>query len=177
MLQEDSFFVYSWHIDEKETETTVIRAYGLNRKNENVCIIINDFTPYVYMELPPEIKWTNVKAQYVGDKIDALTKDQKPLKKQLVYRKKLYYAYLDKDKNRAEFPYLFMAFSNKKDINNLVYNTKKGMSVLNVGYMKVKIHENDASPVLQLLCSRDIPSAGWIKFRGRKIKENDKETH
>ena len=177
-LTEDSFFVYSWHIDEKETESTIIRAYGLNKDNENVCVIIDDFTPYVYMELPPDIQWNAQNAQFVGNKIDELMGNSKPLKKVLVYRKKLYYAYLDKNKERKEFPYLFMCFRNKKDINQLLYNSKKGIAVLGVGYIpKVKIHEQDASPILQLTCARDIPSAGWIRFKGKLISDNEqKET-
>lgn len=48
----DSLFVYAWHIDEHQKDVTSIRAYGLSSDNKNVCIRIDDFTPYVYLELP-----------------------------------------------------------------------------------------------------------------------------
>ena len=51
-MQTDSFFPYSWHIDEAETDITSIRIYGLNNTNENVCLRVDNFTPYVYIELP-----------------------------------------------------------------------------------------------------------------------------
>ena len=175
-MQQDSFFVYSWHIDDSEKEVTCIRAYGLNKDNENVCIQIEDFTPYVYMELPPHVDWTETKAQLVANKLDEIAGKCKPLTKCLIYRKKLYFAYLNQNNQRKEFPYLFLSFSNKSDINQLIYRTKKGISVPGVGFMKVRLHENDASPVLQLTCTRDIPTAGWISFRGNKLPDDEKNT-
>jgi DNA polymerase elongation subunit (family B) len=56
-MEDYSFFPYSWYIDTEETEVTVIRAYGLDDNNENVCVQISDFKPYVYLELPNDIKW------------------------------------------------------------------------------------------------------------------------
>ena len=172
----NSVFVYSWTIDEKEKEITSIRAYGLNAKNENVCLRIDDFTPYVYMELPLHIDWNEIRVQMLADKIDKIMTKQKPLKKALVYRKKLYYAWLDSKGERKEFPYLFMSFSTKADIATFVNFTKKGISVPQLGYIKeVKIHEQDASPILQLVCSRDIPTAGWVNFHSAKLVSSDEE--
>ena len=172
------FFVYSWHIDEKEKEVTSIRAYGVNKENENICIRIDDFTPYVYIELPDNIQWTPIKAQLLGEKLDEILGRSKPIKKSLIFKKRLYYAYLDKDKNeRKLFPYLFVSFSTKSDIGSLVFRTKKGISVKGVGFIKLKVHEQDASQVLQLTCARNIPTAGWICFRGTKVEESEKLTH
>ena len=42
-MEKNEFFSYSWHLDEEETNRTVIRIYGLNPKNENVCVIVNNF--------------------------------------------------------------------------------------------------------------------------------------
>ena len=173
-MESSSFFVYAWHIDEKEKDVTSIRAYGLNSENENVCIRIDDFTPYVYVELPDNIQWTETRAQLVSNKLDDILGQSKPIKKSLVYKKKLYYAFLDEKKSRKEFPYLFLSFSAKSDINALIYKTKKPISVQGVGYVKIRIHEQDASPILQLTCVRNIPSTGWISFMGYKVNEHEK---
>lgn len=175
-MQSNVFFVYAWHIDEKEKDVTSIRAYGLNSSNENICVRIDDFTPYVYIELPLGIKWDSTKAQLVGDKIDEIMGSAKPLKKSLVYKKKLYYAYLNADKTRCEFPYLFLSFSTKSDINTFIYKTKGKLSIPGVGFIKLRIHEQDASPILQLCCARDIPTAGWIMFKGGNVPEEEKLT-
>jgi DNA polymerase elongation subunit (family B) len=176
-MELDSFFVYSWNINEEEKNITSIRAYGLDKNNENVCVRIDDFTPYVYVELPERIEWNDTRAQLVGNKIDELLGESKPIKKSLVYKKKLYFAYLDKNKSQKLFPYLFLSFSSKNDINSFIYRTKKPISIQGVGFMKMRVHEQDASPILQLTCARDIPSSGWITFKGKPVPEEEKVTH
>ena len=79
----DELFSYYWFLDEREQDVTSIRVYGLNNKNENVCIRVDDFQPYIYFELPEKIEWTASKAQLLGDKIDYIMKENKPLKKRL----------------------------------------------------------------------------------------------
>jgi DNA polymerase elongation subunit (family B) len=179
MKKSGSFFVYSWHLDETEREVTRIRAYGLNLKNETVCLHIDDFTPFVYLELPSHLEWDDIRAKIVVDKIDEIMGNQRPLKKSLIYKKKLFFAYLDQSTNeRAEFPFLFLAFSNKNDIQSLTYKLKKGFAVPKLGVaIQGKIHEQNASPVLQLTSACKIPTAGWIRFVGNKVESDAQETH
>ena len=94
-MEKATLFSYSWHIDENETNRTVIRVYGLNENNENVCIIINNFTPYVYIELPTTVAWDTTNAQLVVSKIDEILKERKPLIKQLMFKKRLYNANIE----------------------------------------------------------------------------------
>ena len=62
-MEKSELFAYSWHIDEQEDEFTIIRIYGLNNKNESVCLTVNNFTPYIYLELPSDRRWTTSMAQ------------------------------------------------------------------------------------------------------------------
>ncbi|MBS0627751.1 MAG: hypothetical protein JSS09_06025, partial [Verrucomicrobia bacterium] len=82
------FFAYSWHIDEDEKSYTIIRIYGLNNKNETVCVCVKNFTPYVYVELPEDINWDDSKANCVVSKINTLMEtpegDYRPIKAQLM---------------------------------------------------------------------------------------------
>jgi DNA polymerase elongation subunit (family B) len=176
------FFPYSWHIDEEEIHETYIRIYGLDQKNENVCLRINNFTPYVYLELPEtntsdtNIAWNTSNSQQVCNKLDELLGEHKPISKTLQFKKRLYYADLDQSKKRRLFPFLFLQFSSQASIKQLCYKTKRDMLILGIGKIKLKVHEQDASPILQLTCIRDIPTAGWINFVGKKIKQDDKLT-
>ena len=68
------FFPYSWHVNENE-ENTQIRIFGLTQKNKSICVTVNNFTPYIYIELPDNINWTSVKAVMVGNKIDTIGDD------------------------------------------------------------------------------------------------------
>lgn len=176
-MEKGTFFSYSWNIDESETNRTVIRIYGLNELNENVCLIVNNFTPYAYIELPDAVKWDNGTAQLVVNKIDEILKDRKPITKQLMFKKRLYYASIDSKQNKKEFPYIFCCFSHTEDIKQLNYKTRRPLNIPRIGIVNIRIHEHNASPILQLTSLRKIPTAGWINFVGRRVKQEDQITH
>lgn len=173
-------FVYFSYLDPKETDITCIRIYALDKNNKNICLRVNDFTPYIYLELPLKnssnstINWQS-KAQILGDKIDEML--EKPcLKKKLLFKHKLYGAQLDNDYNKKVFPYLLCSFSNKNDYKKLMFILRKPLYVPGIGQIQLKMHEQDASEILQLFSVRDIPTAGWIKFKGINIKDSEKIT-
>lgn len=176
------FFPYSWNIDEDQDERTVMRIYGLGTNNQTIGIIINNFTPYIYLELPTEelsgrkIIWTETKAQLVGNKLDILLKDKKPLKKRLTFKEKLYGAHLTPDDKKMKFPYLFMSFSTKADIKNLSYKIRSSIHIMSMGPMKFRMHEQDASEILQFTSILNISTANWISFVGKRILGEDKVT-
>ena len=67
-MQKLKCFPYSWHTDEEEEEVTSFRIYGIDEYNKNVCLRISNFTPFIYLELPESIPWTENKAQLLfGD--------------------------------------------------------------------------------------------------------------
>jgi len=175
-MERHNFFIYQWNIDDKEKEVTSIRIYGLDEQNNNVCLRVENFTPFVYIELPEGIQWSESKAQILAVKLDNLLGRQKPIIKQLAYRKKLYGAHLDSKGKPKLFPYLFCAFSNKEDITQLGYKIRRPVHISGLGVLKLRMHEQSADPILQLTCSRDIPSAGWITFSGKPVKNEDKLT-
>ena len=171
----DKIFAYYWHLDEKEEEITSIRIYGLDKNNKNICLRITDFTPYIYLELPENINW-KLNAQILGNKLDEILKDNRPIKKTLIYKHKLYGAHINTKNEKKEFPFLFCSFSNKEDIKRLSYIVRKPLYIFGIGTVKIKMHEQDASPILQFVSCRDIPTAGWIKFSGKIVPEIDKIT-
>lgn len=175
-MNQDNVFIYQWHIDDKEQEVTSIRIYGINENNKNICLRVNNFTPFVYIELPEYIQWNESKAQMLCNKLDQILDLNKPLIKSLSFRKKLYGAHFDVNGKTKRFPYLFCAFSTKNDIVQLGYKLRRNIQVSGLGMLKLKMHESNADPVLQLICSIDIPSAGWVTFRGKEVEEYDKVT-
>jgi len=170
------FFPYSWHLDDDETEVTCIRVYGLDDQNKNICLRIDNFTPYVYVELPNDITWSIPKAQLVVNKINDILGKQKPLSCCLQWKKKLYGAYLDENGERRKFPFLFCSFSSRSDIKTISYKLRSNHNVIGLGSLKFKVHESDADPILQLTCCRKIPTAGWIKYHGEEVHDDDKLT-
>jgi DNA polymerase elongation subunit (family B) len=174
-MQTARFFSYAWHIDEDEPEITAIRIYGLDEEGKNVCVRVNNFTPYVYLELPENIPWDAAKAQMLGLKIDELMGNQRPLTKTLMHRKKLYYAHVKytgatgRGVTHKKYPWLFCSFSTKGDIKALSYKLRRQLYVNGLGPVKVKMHESDASPILQFTSMRNISPAGWTEVVGKRI--------
>jgi len=166
-------FIYQWSFSEDLEETTHIRLYGLDEKNESVYILVDDFTPYVYLELPDFINWSeNNRTQLVCDKLNSLLGETKPLKSCLMYKKRLYYAHkIIKDGKEGDklFPYLFMNFASKSDIKKLSWKIRQPLTITGLGKIKLRMHEQDATPILQLTCFRNIDTAGWIQYKGRKV--------
>lgn len=176
-MKKSKLFAYYWYVDEKEEEITKIRLYGLNENNKNVCLHIDDFTPYVYIELPDKTEWNERKAQLLGNKIDEILGEHAPLQKTLMMKHKLYGAHIDEKGKKKVFPYLFCSFGNRTDITRfLIPRIRKGINVQGIGYVKLKVHESDADPILQLVSCKDIPSIGWITFGGDVLHESDKVT-
>lgn len=175
-MEQGTFFPYTWHVDEDEEEVTLIRIYGLTEDNKNVCLRVDNFTPYVYIELPDHIKWTDSKAQIVGNKIDEIMGRQRPIRKALVNKKRLYVAHFDANGNRKLFPYLFCSFSSRKDARSLSFKLKRTINIVGIGPIKLKMHEAEANEVLQLTCCKDLPTAGWIEFYGKKQTDDEKLT-
>lgn len=174
-MEKGRLYVYDWHVDEDETEITCVRIYGVNENNKNICLRVDDFTPYVYVELPDRIPWDQGKAQIAGNKIDELLGSQRPLKKELMMKKRLYGAELNEKGEYKLFPYLFCSFSSSRDIKTLRFKLRRNIHIVGVGSVKLKLHETDADPILQLTCCRNIPTAGWINFAGKEVI-NDKIT-
>ena len=180
-METSKFFCYSWHLDERENDQLIIRVFGLNERNESVYVLVDDFTPFVYLELPDNVRWSQAYAQILGEKLDEiLGKKDRPLSKTLVYKKKLYYAHKETNKDGTMsdkmFPYLFCNFNTQGKIKKLGYALKKPIELPGIGSIRLKVHENMANPILQLCCIREIPSAGWVQFKGRKIVGDDKES-
>lgn len=175
-MEKSKLFTYAWHIDKKETEITAIRIYGLSQTNESVCLIVNDFTPYVYLELPTSIVWDEAKVNLLTRRLDSLLQEKKPIKKWLTFKYKLYTAHLDENYKRKKFPFLMLSFSNVDDIKALGYKLINSINVIGLGHVKLKMHEHNARPVLQLISQRKISTSGWTSFVGTRIKKENQIT-
>ena len=171
------FFPATFNIDERETNITCIKIYGFDKNNKNVCLRIDDFQPYVYLELPSCINWTESKANKVVSSIDDLLKDKKPLRKVYSLNETLYGANIDDFGKYKSFPFLKLYFSNVREIKNLYYKVQKELYIENIGKIKLNCHEDNANPILQLVCTQSISTADWIQFYGTLVKLEDQITH
>ena len=182
-------FTYSWHLDDEIQDVTIVRCYCLDASNKNVCLTITGFNPYMYLELPEKnikgdpVHWDSATVAALGQ---ALSKEgrneQQPVHKLFCKRKKLYGAHLKADNSPKFFPYLQCAFNCKRDLRFFSYKCKRPVEVLGLGKVQLRVHDTDASEVLQITSNRNIPTAGWISCSGvretpvgRKITKCDYE--
>lgn len=171
-------FPYAWNTYE-ENGAIGIRIFGMNHANESVFVLVTGFTPYVYLELPDHIEWPSYRVQSLSTKLDTLVDRGRPVKKIFYKKKKLYYAnkklengeYTDKT-----YPFLKCFFSSHSDVRPFLYKLAKPVYIDGVGPVKLKSHEQDANPLLQLMCMKNIKPAGWFTFtHGKKVvKEDDR---
>ena len=178
-MERISFFSYDWVVNDSndEEEKLVIDIYGLDEHNKNIRVRVDNFTPYVYVELPITIEWDRIKAKLFEDKLrKKLGKNSTLTKCELVMKKKLYYANFTKDKKPILFPFLLCSFKTYKEVKFLRYTLKESLFVSGIGKVSVKIHEDNANPILQLCCCNDLPTTGWISTFVKKVPEHEKTT-
>ena len=47
------FFPYHWHVEDLD-DNVKIHIFGLTKNNKSIYITIDDFKPWIYVELPTE---------------------------------------------------------------------------------------------------------------------------
>lgn len=168
-------YTYQWHCHEDDGYTD-IRIFGINRENQNVYLSVKNFNPYVYLELPSRY-YTETDRDRIKKKIDDITRGRALPKKRFCMKRRLFYAHKDSNMCDKSFPYMQVWFPTKRDIRNFEYGTKKGIEVEGLGKLRVKVHESDASPILQLQCQQKLTASGWLQFSGTRVKDEDRESY
>jgi len=166
-------FAYEWVLD-PDQDTTNIRIYGISPGpdgvNRNICLRVENFKPYAYIQLPDNSDDT---ARAVIDNLQLM--ESPPIKVEVL---KKYHLYNFLNKRNKTAPFMFTVFKSKKHIQDTVFHLKHGINILGET-MKLKIHETSANPILQMTSLRDIPMSGWIDFSHHSpepVPEDEKMT-
>jgi DNA polymerase elongation subunit (family B) len=188
------FFVYTWGVKDMDTkswmQSETIYIYGIDKNNKSVCCTINNFRPFVHIELPENINWTEkingrTKVSILGSELrtllGCLASVQNESKFQL---KNKLYGYticetanddkgedisFDKDmlNIRKRYPYLILRFKNIKQIYNLRSKLSKKIFINGIGELKLNVRECPSSPLVQFMAEYNIPATGWIKISSK----------
>ena len=150
-------FAYEWVLD-PDQDTTNIRIYGISPGpdgvNRNICLRVENFKPYAYIQLPDKSDST---ALAVIDNLGCMTSP--PIRCDVIKKHHLY----NFENKRGKAPFMFTAFKSKKHIHDMVFHLKRGINIQGET-LKLKVHETSANPILQMVSLRDIPMSGWIDF-------------
>ncbi len=172
-------FSYWWNHNDTQSNAMVIHCYGVTKEGESVLVRINGFNPYIYVEVRgvPTGGWTRSNLQKITQHLKS---EYKYIKDVLYTRKrKLFYNHNSWDDENQKwtdvtFPFLHITFNKKfyaykfeKDVANRKFNW------LGSDIVTLKVHENNASPILQYVSNHDLPTAGWMRIKGYPVVDND----
>lgn len=163
-------FIYDWSYDTNENDRLQIHIFGLNEKNETTLLNITDFYPYIYIELP-NITWDSYSKKVLANQLSERFKQCPPKRMKFVYRKRLYYVHKDENMNDIQFPYIICYFDNEKACKMAKYSLNRKIKMMINGEryeLSLKVHEDNATPILQLVCQQNIQMSGWCSFSGVK---------
>jgi DNA polymerase elongation subunit (family B) len=180
--ENDSEFEDSENEEEPESEKKLleydIKLFGINEKGQSICVNIEKFTPYYFLEIPENISWKKTHTKYFESYIlkqisdsnyASMTKDL--LSVGIVYRQKMY-----NFTNFKKFRFIKLVFRNSvisRFCEKLFYRPIK----LDCFKKKIKFipYETNIEPLLRFFHVRDINPAGWIEIESGKyevIKED-----
>jgi DNA polymerase elongation subunit (family B) len=106
---------YDWHINDT-SNGILIKIYALTTDNKTVCIRVEDYKPYVFLQLPifdsnmDKIVWDDNNVKRVYSYVCDLLPTHKPLGYRFHYFKKLYFYQKD-----AKYPMMLLRFKNQKE--------------------------------------------------------------
>ena len=154
-MREEKIFTYAFHVESEKEERNEndrkcmfdvcsIRIYGLDKDNNTVCVKVKDFQPYCYIELQRLHmgRWTDHLLIDVKDYLCSLVGRNKPVRLDLVYRKRLY------SNETEKYPFLKCTFRVKRDM----YILRKEMSkaaIIDNGLEKHELYVGNGIKKLQ----------------------------
>lgn len=148
-------FVYQWTIED-ENDEVMIRGYGRNQKNEDICFHVKHFKPWLSFEM----KNRNYEQSSVKSKIKQHFRGSFVMDHGC-FQKKLYF-----DHGEKLFKVYHVYFNSIEERKKCYYSLGR---LKNTSF---KIHEYEASPLLQFLCKMNLPSSGWITVKKMNEKKN-----
>lgn len=170
------FFAFQWSVKSTD-DFTHIHIHGCDKDGKRVYVVVNDFYYSLCVELPGDIEWTGSSIELVKD---SLKKISKSFESEVIYRKKLYYAWkeFNPDLQKYEdktFPFIRFKFKTQKYFNIFRSLIKKPIDIRTLGKFEFKTHEDDSTELyLKLFSVRNLPACGVISVRGELVKEENK---
>lgn len=169
---------YDWAASD-EGNKYMIRCYGHNQNSERVLVRIEDFEPYIRIELPDykgknvESFWTPYNLKLYANWLRQVLGDHAPTKIQFERKQKLYY-YQD---NRL-YPFLVCKFRTYEAMRHCInLLAKKEYVIKDVGKIKARVWETAVTQIHKLLTEIKGGYGKWTKFQSVPAEPLDKISH
>jgi len=154
LIFKSMYWSYEDLIDENKL---IIHVSGMTRDQETVQIQIENFTPYVYLELPKRLRWNKVMCTKLFEYFKGCMKKNGPLifkfqqKNMLYFEEKILCMFLTFPTSKA-----CMEFNKKCSFKNFIPGV--GM----IYQDELLVHEHNIDPILKLASIKNILLSSWI---------------
>lgn len=158
-----TFKTFYWKFEDTDEGQIEINIAGRTADNKSVHCIVQNFTPFVYLELPKRIRWDKAKCMAVFNYFQKIMKSEGPLSMQLLRKYRLKYKKLVNT--------ICMTFPTQKaaaSIGSRCRNSRNGFSIDGVGFFKAGeliVHEINIDPILKLTASKKLKLASWVTIK------------
>lgn len=148
---------FDWTIDDRNDET-VFYCFGHNEQNKTVAVKIVGFTPYMFIELPPNKGWNKSKAKALFEHLKFKMKDDAPISYTYEVKKMFRMRKLAK-----VMRVMFKTHNHCRHASNILrYSQTVNSQRYPPNYFK--IHEQDIEPLIKFFTLRKIVPSGWIEI-------------
>lgn len=135
-----------------------IYLFGINEQGQSVCVNVNGWTPYFYLQIPEYWNTSNINEFIQKIKNYNHYKEDTQIVRHLlstkVMKKKDAYGYHKKPKRVIRF-----VFNNYKVYRKVVYKLKK----MTNDY-PIKLYNSKLDPMLVFMHTNDIKASGWVEI-------------
>jgi DNA polymerase elongation subunit (family B) len=166
-------FIYHWYVNDELNndgeKELCMRAYGIDEKNRTMLLHIKNFNPWIYVEVQKDNKtskdWINFKSLIKNKIVERCKHLSRPNTFYFTNKKKLYF------NDRNEYPFLKLRLNTIESRKKVYYSLNNYKFRVMGNLFVLKCHEFEATPVLQLMVSKNLPTAGWVQIKGNYVKD------
>jgi len=168
------FKINYWFYKETDDNELFIYIGGLTKPDKNgvqksVLIMVDNFHPYCFLELPKNKKWNKELCKKIFEYMKLTGKDYGPITYECMMKNNIYY--------NVPMNVMMMTFPTVKACTKAASGFKYySKTIAGVGIFEkdsFKLHEASMDPILKLSTLLDIKMAGWIEVE-EHIREEDK---
>ena len=189
----DDIYVYDWNAKDiqinpysdseteeetNETDTFLIRAFGITSDSKTVCLKVKNYTPFWFIELPNTWNDNSTKS-FLYDLQDSLPKKRRnellvdrSLKQDIRYK----YQFRDYQWNKPK-KFLQLVFKSEAASRMIYYKLKKPYNFYRekIRNHKFPIYEKNIQPLLRFFHLRKLKPTSWINIS--TAKNSDADSH
>jgi DNA polymerase elongation subunit (family B) len=168
-MKEIIFKAIEWNLSNEDEDLETLYISGLTQDSKSVIIKVDDFTPFVQIELPSRIKWDKQKIAILFDYMKN-TLNPPPLKFRQNNKYNLYH--------KQPGLYMFCNFATQKGCKYCQYFFGRKREIPYLGIFQpneIKVHEQQVDPIIKFTASNKLLLGGWIKAVSEDLEPENLE--